>query len=466
MEDDAKRGTLENLCFEMYLNDRCRDSHSGSRCGVSAPCANRLERWHPGGPLVVRAALFVLLAPPIATSTVHAQEAVRMSLAGAQAAQARQDAASTPSYYNLQVGPTYWRFGAGLGFDYNDNITLVQNGQEGDFGYTPSVTTHLLWPISEIQSLNLTLGAGYAGYVQHSYLNRAFITPDSEVSFNIYAGDFVINLHDRFSITENSYQDPTVAGSGAYSQFQNSAGVSALWDLNKLIVKFGYDHASSLELAGGQGQPDQTSEIVSASAGYTLEPGLVVSLDAGGALVNYSTTTTNTPYTDAPEWNVGASIQDKVTEHLSFTADAGYVVSTPQASGALPGALGFSGYYANVGITHRVNQFVKYSLSGGRMLSTMLLGGPTETYTANWSATWTVIQKISIATSFVYVRGTQVGFAGGETFDQYGPEISFGRPITKKMSSSIDYQFLERGSNLPGRAYTLNVVMLNLTYRF
>ncbi len=466
VEDDAKRGTLENVCFEMYLNDRCPKSLSGLRRGVNVPCANRLERRHRGGPLVVRAALFVLLAPPIATSTALAQEAVRMSMAGAQAAQARQDAASTPGYYNLQVGPTFWRFGAALGLGYNDNITLVQNGREGDFEYTPSVTTHLLWPISEIQSLNLTLGAGYSGYVQHSSLNRAFITPDSELSFNIYAGDFVINLHDRFSITENSYQDPTVVGSGAYSQFQNAAGISALWDLNKVVVNVGYDHVTTTELAGGESQPDQSSEVFSASAGYTLKPGLVFSLNAGGALVHYSTTSTNTPYTDAPEWDVGASIRDKVTEHLSLSANAGYVVSTPQASGALPSASGFSGYYANLGITHRVNQFVEYSLSGGRMLNTTLLGGPTDSYTANLSAGWTLIHKVSLATSFAYVRGTQVGLVGGETFDQYGPQITFGRQLTKKLSGSLGYQFLERGSNLPGREYTLNLVMLNLACHF
>jgi hypothetical protein len=414
---------------------------------------------------VVRATLLVLLARPIAT-TALAQEAVRMSMAGAEAAQAYEKAASTPGYYNLEVGPTFWRFAAGLGFQYNDNITLVQNGQEGDFIYSPSVSAHLLWPISDIQSLNITLGAGYSGYIEHSSDNRAYITPNSEVSFNIYTGDFRINLHDRFSISENSYQDPTVVGSGSYSQFQNILGIGVLWDLNKVAVNFGYDHASNLELSGGLGQPDQSSEILSASAGYTLKPGMVLGLEAGGALLNYSAASTNTPYTSATEWNVGSFFQTQVTKYLAFKADGGYVVSSPQASGALPTARQFSGYYATVAITHRLNQFMQYGLSGGRNFSATLFGGPTDMYTANLSANWKIFPKVSLATSFLYNRGTQEGVSGGGKFEQYGPEISLSRTLTQKLSSGLTYHFLARGSDLPGQDYTLNTVSLNFTYQF
>ncbi len=29
------------------------------------------------------------------------------------------------------TGPTYWRFDAEMNFQYNDNVTLVENGQQG-----------------------------------------------------------------------------------------------------------------------------------------------------------------------------------------------------------------------------------------------------------------------------------------------------------------------------------------------
>src|SRR5205823_12295289 len=78
---------------------------------------------------------------------VRAQETVRMSLASAQAAEARRRAAATIGYYNLKVRPTAWRFGAGLGLEYNDNIVLREENQEGDFIFRPQINAQMLWPI-------------------------------------------------------------------------------------------------------------------------------------------------------------------------------------------------------------------------------------------------------------------------------------------------------------------------------
>src|SRR5580658_8553339 len=182
----------------MHLNTRCRNSFSGWRHNAGIPGAQRLERCHRGGPLVVRAALLALLARPMA-STALAQEAVRMSLAGAEAAESRQNAQATPGYYDIQAGPTYWRFGAGLALSYDDNITLVENNREGDLRYSPYLSAQLQWPVTALQTLNLTVNGGYTGYAGHPDLNTAYISPNSAVSFNIFTGDFVINLHDRFS---------------------------------------------------------------------------------------------------------------------------------------------------------------------------------------------------------------------------------------------------------------------------
>ncbi len=278
-----------------------------SSCFPSSPARRREysdERRHYFDRLPVPAIVLILMVRSVA-ETAQAQESVRMSLAGAAAAQARQDAAQSPDYYNLQIGPTYWRFESGLGLQYNDNVLLGQDSRQGDFIVSPSFDTRFRWPISDKQSLNLTLGAGYWVYAQHPTLDRIFITPNSEVSFDVSAGDFLFNLHDRFSITQSTYNDPTVSGNGGYSQLQNSLGISTLWDLNKLGLKFSYDHSDYVELTGGLNQPDRTGEIFSVSAGYTLRPFMVLGLELGGGLLNNSSAGTNASYPDTTEWNVG-----------------------------------------------------------------------------------------------------------------------------------------------------------------
>jgi len=328
----------------------------------------------------------------------------------------------------------------------------------------------MLWPVSAQNSINLALGAGYSAYVNNPNLDGLFITPGSELSFDLYAGDFWINLHDRFSITENSYQDPTVAGTGQYSQLQNALGVATTWDLNKAIVRVGYDHVNYESLSGGNGQnsggqPSGYSEVFSASAGYALKPGMLLGLELGESLITYTTTSPNTPYSNANQWNLGGFYDTPVSEYIHFTAHAGYTVYSAEASGAMTTSGDFSGMYAQLDIRHRVNQYVEYSLSGGRNTSVAFYGGTIDRYFARWQANWRILRKVTLSTSFSYEHGSQLA-AGAETYDQYGPGITLSRPITAKLSSSLGYQVYWRDSDLPGRNYTVDVVSLGFNYAF
>lgn len=394
-----------------------------------------------------------------------------MSIASAEAAEARRKAATSLGYYNLKLGPTAWRFSSGLGVDYNSNVHYTESNPEGDFIFRPQISTHMLWPISDINSLNLTLGGGYSAYVKNPKLDQAFITPGSELSFDLYVGEFWINLHDRFSMTENSYQDPSVAGSGNYSQFQNALGQTTTWDLNKTIVKLSYDHINYDSLSGSSGQGNSTppsgySEVFSTSAGYALKPGMLLGVELGGSLINYSTTT-SAYYPSAKQWNAGGFFDTPVSEYIHLVAHAGYTAYSPDSSGSAttPSSSDFSGMYSELDVSHRVNEFVSYTLSGGRNISGGYAGGTIDRYFAHAQANWQVLRKVSLGTSFSYEHGKQLsGYA--ETYDQYGPGISLSRTLTEHLSSSLGYQVYWRDSNQAGRNYTVNVVSLNLNYTF
>src|SRR4051812_44528943 len=70
-------------------------------------------------------AVLVLLL--VGAGIVRAQDAIRPSLAGEAAAEARrQQIDKIP--YNLQVGPIKFRFSATMGIEYNDNINLAEDG--------------------------------------------------------------------------------------------------------------------------------------------------------------------------------------------------------------------------------------------------------------------------------------------------------------------------------------------------
>ena len=87
--------------------------------------------------------VFLLLAVP---ALVRAQDAVRPSLAGEAASEARrQDVERIP--YNLLVGPVRFRLGASIGVEYNDNINYAEDGfAEKDVIIHPQVTLDAIWP--------------------------------------------------------------------------------------------------------------------------------------------------------------------------------------------------------------------------------------------------------------------------------------------------------------------------------
>ena len=125
------------------------------------------------------------------------QESLRVSMAGDLAAETRRQEAETIGYYNLLLGPTAWRFSSGLGFEFNDNVRIQSQNPEADFITRPNLSAQMNWPVTAQNSLNLSLGAGYSIYALHSDLDQLYVNPGSGIAFNLYIGDFVINVHDR-----------------------------------------------------------------------------------------------------------------------------------------------------------------------------------------------------------------------------------------------------------------------------
>jgi hypothetical protein len=397
----------------------------------------------------------------------HGQEAVRLSMASAEAAAARRRAASSMGYYNLKLGPTDWRFGAGLGVDYNSNVNYTEENPEGDFIFRPEVRTRMVWPVSDLNSINLALAGGYSAYVEHSDLSRLFMLPGSELSFDLYAGDFWINLHDRISITTYAYENPTASGTGDYAQLQNALGTTAVWDLNKGIVRLGYDHVNYVSLTGDSGQivgnqPSGYSEVFSATAGYALKPDMLLGVELGDSLITYTTRTIYAPFTGANQWNAGVFYDTPVSQYIHFTVHAGYTVYSPESAVQISDS---TGMYGQLDVRHRVSQYVDHSLSAGRTLGQDYWGSTMDRYFVRWYANWRIVRKVTLGTSFSYEHGTGL-YLGIDTYDQYGPGISLGRSITDKLSGRLGYQLWLRDANSSSGDYTAHIVSLYFNYTF
>jgi hypothetical protein len=407
----------------------------------------------------------------LGASQLPAQESLRVSLAGDVAAAQRKAAENSVGYYNLLWGPVAWRFSSGLGLDYNDNVQRVSQKQEGDFIIRPNLDTQMHWPVTQKNSLDVALGAGYSLYASHSEMNRFYVNPGSGLSFDIYAGDCVINLHDRISITQNAYQNPTVGGNQNYARLENSAGVSTLWDLNKLMAQIGYEHANSVSLGSSQQASDTTSENWFLNAGVHFLPEITAGVEGGYGLMSYSQSQSTATQPDAMHWNTGVFCQAQISEYISGRLDAGYTVYTPSSTGAFTNLSSVGSLYFQFSVSHRVNRFLNYSLSAGRSTESSAYGQPYDRYFVRLEPSWTLFKNYQLSTPIFWEKGSQLanqlyGSGGSTDYNQYGAGINIGRSITQKLSGTLGYQFVRESSGQSGLNYTANIVSLNFSYRF
>ncbi len=393
----------------------------------------------------------------LATATALGQEAIRSSLAGEAAAEARRRANQTIGYYNLNLGPTYWRLAAGLGLEYNSNVQFQTDHPEDDFILRPELDLAIRWPVSELNTLVLDAGVGYAKYFDNSDLDRLYVRPGTQLSFDIYSGDFRINLHNRLEIRQETYQNPLVAGTGDYQRLENTVGVTVDWDLHDLILTAGYDHETYLNL-GDERWPDGRIESAFARAGWIISPTVTAGFEAGGSLIRYR----DSGYTDGEQFSAGGFATGAVTEYITARAGVGVTGSYFNDDRHDP--------YGYLGLQHRINAALGYSFTGGREIRSGLQWAQTaeilDSYFVTWQPYWDFLSDWSVGTPFFYRHLIEYGGTDDETVDQFGAGARIQRTVTKHLTAALEYRYVYRDSNLPDRDYDTHSVMLRFGYRF
>ena len=430
-------------------------------------------------PLWLKCCLKLILAVAgLAALNAPAQEAVRMSQVNHASSEARQLSHATIGYYNLDFGKLTMRFGSSMTTEFNDNINRVENGKESSLILSPGFNTDIRYPVSEHNTLNLSVGMGYSYYVSHSDRSSFSVSPNSELSFDVFVGDVKINLHDRVSVQPNSYLSSTANGNAQSSELNNTVGISAMKDLNKLQVTLGYDHNNTVWFGNTQqsqsSQPDGSMDTFFGNFGVRCPYNIMAGVEAGGGFINYdqsnNSTNLNNTARNATEANLGLFAQAQVSEYLSAQVNGGYQVYMPESMPADPNPSSNGGLYFGLSVTHRVNQWVSYVVSGGRSQNLSTYGSSYESYYARLTPGWKIFKKTSVGTPIFWEHGnssySNFGGSNASTFDQYGAGLSLGRPITQKLSSSLTYTFVKETSDGSGLSYIVNTVSLNFTYQF
>src|SRR5437764_4043331 len=266
-------------------------------------------------------ALLFVMSMLVGTGGVFAQDAIRPSLAGQAASEARQqDVSRIP--YNLLLGPVRFRVGASVSAEYNDNVTYAENNTQDDFIITPNLSLDMIWPITQLNTLRLDLGVGYSFYLDHSQYDTdtILIAPKSQIAFDIFVADFRINIHDRMQLQQDPIQEGALSNVVDYGRFENTGGISVLWDLNKLLFQVGYDHYNFVSTTSAFDYLDRNSEIVNGSAAFIVTPTITVGAEGNAIFTRYDQIVLN----GNEDYSVAGFIETELTNNLKVRAAGGY----------------------------------------------------------------------------------------------------------------------------------------------
>ncbi len=383
-----------------------------------------------------------------------------MSLASEEAAQARHDA-SQLGYCNIKFRSVTARVQAYAGVEYIDNVTYSTTKPESDVALRAGLNIQSLWPISDLNSLYLSTGAGYIKYAQIGSADSPYITPNSGILFQMYSGDFLINLHDRFSLIQSGSQNSTVNSIFGYDRLQNTLGANVDWDLNDLILSAQYDHDLLMATQPAYKYVNRNSDLLSTRAMYDLNRRVSVGLEAAGGLTYYD----QQRFPNNNYYSIGAASVVKLSQFLKVRLSAGwadYTFDSPPTNSNSNLGSDQNSYYAKASIDHQLTRFIFHSLTLQHNLGLGEWYAVGNLDTASYSVTWTADARLTVSGSFYYSTG-DIYNPAKESLTWFGPRLEVQYHLGPKLFTSLTYQYSQSES---ATTYTQNRIGLNLTYTF
>ncbi len=405
-----------------------------------------------------------------------AQEALEGSFEVNRSRAARKEAIDR-NLYNLKAGPVLLRFEALMGFEFNDNPQLEDDPDEVDLAFRPQINTAALWALNARNALSFNLGVGYVKYINNTDLDHLIIAPNSEIAIDIYTGDFVINVHERVSHSQDPVRDPTVSGTGDFGGIENTVGTRVDWNLNKLTTSVGYDHYNFISTGSGNSKAlrigtnappantddaqDRSSELFYGRAGLQLSPAVTVGVEASGGLTDYESDF----FHDNSQFSVGPFAEAQIARDIKGRVAGGYIHSQfeDNSLGSAPDSV--NDFYAEVSVEHQLSQYLTHKLSVGREARAGAASELVTMYYARYENHWMMNRFSTLHTSLFYENGRERSGVT-ERFERVGAGIGVAVPLSRKMTASIAYQLLHKDSDQANRDYLQNSVTTELRYAF
>jgi hypothetical protein len=391
---------------------------------------------------------------------VGAQESVWISLTGEEAAAMRR-AELAQQRYNVELGTLGLRFNAQMEAEANDNVRAEARNPKEDLIFRPRAGVTGVWRVSDRNALNLGLGLGYVTYLKGTEPDSLVVMPGSDLDFDLWVGDFEINLHSRFSYSQDTTGDPTASGIGTLNRFVNTSGTRVRWDLYDLVLSLGYDHLTYVATMSEFSYLSHVSELGAFSAAFRLGPDLFAGLQVGGGITEFD----EPVYRDNVHLAAGPFVQWTVSDYTRVRLAGGYTVYFNEALGTNRPASTLNSFFFDLRVQNRLTWFLNHTLLAGQQVLSGLGESAYELLYVRYDANWRVFEKTGLTTSFSYeFVPTTTGRL--QSLERFGLGITVNRLLTERLGVALTYQVYWKTSEERRQEYTQNRLVLRLGYTF
>ncbi len=390
--------------------------------------------------------------------------------------------------YNFAIGPIQFGLAAGVGLEYNDNITLADSNRISDFIFRPSLDVQASWRISELNTMRLSVGASYAKYFDNSQFDSdgLLLSPNSELAFTFYLGAVKISLRDRLSYQEDAYSIATISNTdrGQYKRYENQAGMHLEWAVNdKLTLAGGYDHANLWTVGDSFSQQDRSLDTIFFKPAYQVFPGIRIGVSGSFSFIDFDSNDRG----DGSGLLVGPFIEWQISEYTNLYLEGGYQQLEFDKGGDFSNAAidqrglsksdaaavrdilrdneDTSSYYVKFEINNKPSDTFDHRLSFSKTAEIGFSSNSYDLYHAEYDANWKTFQHTEIGPVIFYENYTASGDLG-EKAHRVGAGLGARYHFSNSVTLGLDYRFIVKDSNRESSDYRQNLVFLSLYYKF
>lgn len=367
--------------------------------------------------------------------------------------------------YNLRVGPARVGVAGSLQVEFDDNINYVDESPQSDGVVYPQVDFRTIWKVSRQNQLNLSVLVGYLKYIDHSEYDRVTLgstDTSSEVSFDMYAGDFRFTAYDRFSYRFSPVEIGSLSGVADYGGFDNTIGLDTTVDLNEVVLTVGYGYNTFLSDNSDYTFQDRNSHQVLGRVTFMPSRPILYGLEATLSQNAYTESYLN----DNLQLSYGAFIHWPISRLIDLTVRGGMVAFDFDSTGANAPPKKPDDYYFSAEARHRLNRWFAHRVMGQQSVDLGFYSDVKSVFQAGYGVEFGFVKKLPLRFQLIYERGDEPGFVIAPKYDRIGAVFSVEWMIVRHTPLTFAVHHWERQSDADFFVYKQNQIIVGITHQF